>query len=348
MHLPHSLPGQASASIPGAIQAMYARDCTFRNCSFAHLGSYGIDLTDGCRDVQILGCEIRDLGAGGVKIWHGCSRTTLSDNHIAHGGILYPSAVGVLIGQSGGNKVIHNHIADFAYTGVSVGWSWGYDESHAFGNIIEYNHIHDIGRGMLSDMGGIYTLGVSPGTRIRHNIFHDITSRGYGGWAIYTDEGSTDILIENNLSYRTNCSAFHQHYGRDNLIQNNIWAYGREHQLALTRREAHRSFVFRQNIVLFEPAELLDGALAECTTENVFFGGNLYYRVRGSPPLFGGKSFEEWQALGFDRHSLIADPCFVDPANDDFRLQESTPALAIGFRPFDLSGVGPRPEDQRV
>ena len=43
--------------------------------------------------------------------------------------------------------------------------------------------------------------------------------------------------------------------------------------------------------------------------------------------------------MGRDVHSKIADPQFVDPARDDFRLQRRSPALGMGFRPFDLSAV---------
>lgn len=107
------------------------------------------------------------------------------------------AAVDVLIGKASGNKVLHNHIHDFFYTGVSVGWVWGYGENDACGNIIEWNHIHDIGKFALSDLGGIYTLGVQPGTRLRFNLIHDVNSRTHGGKGIYPDEGSTDILMEN-------------------------------------------------------------------------------------------------------------------------------------------------------
>jgi hypothetical protein len=55
-----------------------------------------------------------------------------------------------------------------------------------------------------------------------------------------------------------------------------------------------------------------------------------------------------WQALGYDRHSLIATPAelFVDPAAGDYRLKAGSPAIDAGvFRvdvPADLTGQ-PRP-----
>ncbi|MFH1571308.1 MAG: right-handed parallel beta-helix repeat-containing protein [Gemmatimonadota bacterium] len=335
--------GQASHQIPGAVTLCHAADCTFRDCAVSHVGSYGVELAGDCTDVGLDHCAVTDLGAGGVKVWHGCRRNTVTDCEIADGGILYPSAVGVLIGRSSGSKLTHCHIHHFYYTGISVGWTWGYAESEAYGNLVEHNHVHHIGQGYLSDLGGIYTLGVSPGTRIRHNVFHDIVARGYGGWAIYTDEGSTDILIESNLSYRTNRSPFHQHYGRDNEIRNNIWVCGRESQLALTRLEGHCSFHFHHNIVYFEAGELFASRLGEAAPEHVDLHHNLYWRAGGRRFRFGRHTFRQWQQQGHDRGSRVADPRFVAPGRDDYALRPGCPALALGFLPLDLSGVGPRP-----
>ena len=330
---------QAAHRVPGSVILRNAHDCELRNCIISHVGTYGLELIDGCTDIGLLGCNISDLGGGGVKIWHGCRRNTVSDCEIGRGGRLFHSAVGVLVGRSSGNKILHNHVHDFFYTGVSVGWSWGYREGDAYGNIVEYNHIHDIGQGYLSDMGGIYTLGVSPGTRLRFNVLHDINCRGYGGFGIYTDEGSTDILIEGNLTYRVNGAPFHQHYGKENVIQNNIFALGIEGSVERTRIEPHDSFVFRHNIVYLEEGLALGRNWQE---PRAVFERNLYFDPGRKRLDFGGRTFRQWQALGMDAGSRIADPKFVDPARGDFRLRDDSPALKMGFHILDFSAVGPR------
>jgi hypothetical protein len=207
-------------------------------------------------------------------------------------------------------------------------------------NHIEFNHIHDVGQGLLSDLGGVYTLGVSPGTVVRNNIVHDIEGHDKG-WGLYTDEGSTGIVLENNLVYRTSNGSFHQHYGRDNVVRNNIFAYGRDAQIVRSRDEAHLSFTLERNIVYYRIGELLSYVWSG-GTDRIALDHNLYWNGGGSPPKFPADNFEAWQARGFDKHSRIADPLFVDPAHDDFRLQPDSPALALGFRPIDFSSVGPR------
>lgn len=332
--------GQSANAVPAAVQALHATGCVFERCAFTHTGTYGVEFGDGCMDCALRRCTLTDLGAGGVKLWHGSRRGEVSDCVIAAGGQRFLCGVGILIGQSSANNILHNHIHHLYYSGISVGWTWGYGPSSAFGNVIEHNHIHDIGQGLLSDMGGIYCLGVSTGTRVRFNCFHDIRSRGYGGWAIYTDEGSTDILIEKNLAYRTKSASFHQHYGRNNLVQNNILAFSEEAQVARTRIEAHCSFAFRRNVVLFATGRVLSGSWSEVRCE---FDGNLYWDRSGRPLDFAGRTLEQWQRLGFDRGSVVADPLFVDPDHGDFRLRPGSPVRAIGFEEFSLADVGPRP-----
>ena len=261
----------------------------------------------------------------------------VDNNWIHDGGKIFPAAVGVWIGRSSYNTVSHNEISDFFYTGVSVGWSWGYAASSANHNIIEYNHIHHLGKWVLSDMGGIYTLGVAPGTILRHNHIHDVHSFAYGGWGIYPDEGSTDLLIENNVVYDTKTGGFHQHYGKENRVQNNIFAFSLEGQVQRSREEEHISFFFERNIVYFD-----NGNLLSSTWKNGMFllDRNCYWDPTDPDVDFAGRSFDEWRAEGQDIHSIIADPRFENPETRDFRLKSDSPALALGFRPIDATEAG--------
>lgn len=54
-----------------------------------------------------------------------------------------------------------------------------------------------------------------------------------------------------------------------------------------------------------------------------------------------GDEWEGWQAQGLDRHSLIADPHFIDPERDDYRLRPGSPAWGLGFQPIPVEQIGP-------
>ena len=73
---------------------------------------------------------------------------------------------------------------------------------------------------------------------------------------------------------------------------------------------------------------------------------NLFFAAADGPPRFGlqqrNLSWPEWQAKGYDRHSLVADPRFIDSEHDDYRLKPESPALKLGFQPIDVDAIGPR------
>jgi hypothetical protein len=318
---------QAAATVPGVLQGDGMRHCTLERCVIAHASSYGVHLARGCQHNRVVRCRLFDLGAGGVKIGETAIRdkeqeqtydNAVTDNHVYGVGKTFPQAVGVWVGQSYKNTIAHNHIHDLTYTGISCGWTWGYGRSLARGNVIEKNHVHDVGKGVLSDMGGIYTLGVQPGTVIRGNVFHDVAAYQYGGWGIYLDEGSTGIVAEGNLVYRTTHGGFHQHYGKDNVVRNNVFALGRDAQVRRTRAETHRSFTFERNVVYWKQGKLLDG---NWDGDGYRFERNLYGHAGPGEVRFGKWTLAQWRERGQDGESVLADPLFVDPEKGDFRLR---------------------------
>jgi len=348
-------PPQAAVTLPAAIEWTFARGGSIEDCTVEGVGGYAISLGEGCVSNAIRGCALRDLGGGGVKIGttaipaSEASRAggnSVTDCVVAEGGLVAHSAVGIWIGQSGGNRIAHNEVRDVRYTGISVGWTWGYGASAAKGNTIESNVVSGIGGGWLSDMGAIYTLGPSEGTVIRGNVFRDVESAGYGGWGIYFDEGTTGVVAEGNLVHRTKSSGFHQHYGRDNVVRNNVFAFGRESQVARSRAEEHLSFTFEGNVVLWRAGDLLSGNFSG--NEGVRFDRNVYFRTDGQAPSFAGATLEEWRARGHDRASLVADPLCADPEGGDFTLRDDSPARPLGILPIDVSRAGPRKKKERA
>ena len=338
---------QADVVVDGAVTAYYTRHCVLDHCIVRHTGSWAVDWGNGCHDDGVLHCELFDLGIGGIKVgpyqlgWEGdtnkwASGCVVRDNLIAHGGRVLPAAVGVWIGHADHNIIAHNEIKDFYYSGMSVGWRWGAGFSPAHHNLIAENHIHDIGQGVLSDMGGIYTLGESPGTVLRGNCIHDVNRARYGGWAIYFDEGSSNIVAENNLVYRTQDAGSHQNYGRDNCVRNNIFALGTNGEIRVSDPRKDNSIRYEHNLFYGNGPKMFEN---ENFSTQMVFRSNLYWRAKGEAFKFiHDETLDDWRKHEPD--AVVADPLFVAPEQGDFHLKSGSPARQVGFVAFDASQAG--------
>lgn len=58
--------------------------------------------------------------------------------------------------------------------------------------------------------------------------------------------------------------------------------------------------------------------------------------------------WQSWQAAGNDRQSVVADPKFLAPEQDDFRLAADSPAWALGFHPIPVEKIGPYASEERA
>ena len=130
-HKPHVAPTtgievggfvQAAFGVPGAVWGVGLHECKMEHCRICSVGTYALELGRGCQSNRIARCEFSDLGAGGVKIGETQIPTTaanltaeneITDCEIHDGGKVFPSAIGIWIGQSPSNRIAHNHVHDF-------------------------------------------------------------------------------------------------------------------------------------------------------------------------------------------------------------------------------------------
>ena len=355
---------QGSATIGAAIVLRGARNCRFEGCVFEALDGFALDILDGSRGTAVVRCDFHDLGGGAVRInggrvgAHPAAQTRgneISDCEIRAYGLDWASACGILIRNSAENLVSHNWIHDGYYTAVSTGWVWGYGDSVARGNVVAHNLIEDIGKGLLNDMGGIYTLGLQPGGVIRNNVIRRIRRWSYGGHAIYNDEGSQGLLVENNLCHDAP-DVYNIHYGREITVRNNIFAQAGDCLMHGGIFEPHVTAYLHGNIFYTTKGRFrspwehwLNPTAYEFTTSprsrhpgrrrdfNIA-DWNLFW----NPNMSEADAAKQFREGAVNAHSLWADPKFVDPARGDFRLRPDSPALRIGFEPIDFRDVGPR------
>jgi hypothetical protein len=91
----------------------------------------------------------------------------------------------------------------------------------------------------------------------------------------------------------------------------------------------------------------LKGPCGKEIDHNLFFSdlGEFFATVITREPSEAKRlSLEEWRALGYDQHSVFADPLFVDAANGDYRVRPESRALKLGFKNFDVSNAGLLPD----
>ncbi len=349
---------QAAVETPATVTADGALNCAVEGCEVAHIGTYGIWFRRGCKDGRVQRNRLFDLGAGGIRVGEAnmarsdaaeTSRILVDNNHIFDGGRIYPGCIGIWVAQSSGNRISHNDIHDLYYTGISMGWNWGLEPNRTSNNVVEFNHVHDLGHGVMSDAGLIYCLGVSPGSVIRNNVFHDMWpySAPALGWGIYLDAQCGNYLVESNLVYNTlSGGLMYNNGGHEHVIRNNIFALSANQ--ALWPYSEKRPSTFRRNIVYLTQGALFIPYGERSLNERLAakeppgdWDENLYWLTGGADQLrFYRRSFAEWQALGLDQHSMLADPQFVSADQHDFRLQPESPAFKVGFQALNFSRAG--------
>jgi hypothetical protein len=235
-------------------------------------------------------------------------------------------------------------------------WSAREPFMHARKNRVERNDIHHVMERM-GDGDGIYLSGTGGQNVIRQNFIHDCDGDGMAD-GIRCDDDQNETLIEGNIIDRTRCIGQGICSKGVNHIVNNLIA-----DLLPSRRNIRPERVVRgyiglevnpvtgsrieRNLVVARhntcPPVLQDRRygqggyprLRDCQANN-----NLYFCF--DDPNWGRKHLERERPFGVERDSLAVDPRFVDFEKGDLRLKPESPAWKLGFKPTDLSTIGPR------
>lgn len=332
----------------GTLHFQSAVGCAVERCDFRNTGTYAVCFTGGT-DNRVTGCDIADSAEGGVLII-GSARNTIGDNWIHHCGAIYKHIGGVVITGAGSddNLVSHNLIHHMSRYGITL-------KNAGLRNVIEFNHVHDTNLETY-DTGGIEVTQHNPdlrsGSIIRNNLVVDTVgwyAQGpdesvYLSWAIYLDSYAGGYTVTDNITVRNSHGGIMLQGGKDNVVTNNIFVGSTRRQMQISNfRNNSTGEVVERNIVYWTDPEAVALYAGRLEPDTVRVDYNLYYCPGLEAPLVSARdatTFAQWQALGYDTHSLFADPRFVAPERDDYTLRPESPAFALGFRAIDTSTVG--------
>ncbi|WP_164743502.1 discoidin domain-containing protein [Microbacterium sulfonylureivorans] len=223
-------------TMSAAVEFSRVSDITFAKNTITRVGQTALKVDRSSNNVTIVGNEIHDVAGSGIHVG-GVSLTdqrpadtadrmhdiTITNNYVHDIGTVYNSAVGIVAGYVDTLTISHNEIADIPYSGVSVGWGWGFQDSDGgiFGNgtncpdraeldtyptgptaakntTVSSNYIHDYMK-LGMDGGGVYSLGAQPNSTITGNhIAHTGNYQGHQK-GFYLDNGTHGYSVSNNV-----------------------------------------------------------------------------------------------------------------------------------------------------
>ncbi len=346
----------------GVFVNQYNRNATVSGCKFTEAGDSAIafvgslELTSGSQRAFPYECKaennlIHDCGVfgkqtAGVYISR-AKRITAAHNLIYN---MPRAAVCIGDGTWGGHVVEFNHIHDTVREtgdhGPFNAWGrdkyWSLTQSHAS---YTANHSLEAGQVEVDTMEPVI---------IRNNLFEERPEsiEGMHGpvFGIDLDDGASNYDIYNNITKNVSMKL---REGAKRTIHNNIWynsviapCFHVGNEYNHDRYFGNITVMSRSDVysIIAPPAR---GPWLEEIDNNCFFVRSGAFRAsvhalrcEKRPGPSQTYDLEGWRRLGFDAHSVFADPLFVDPERNDFRVRPDSPALKLGFKNFEMGTWG--------
>jgi hypothetical protein len=360
----------------GAVMLTGTEDCSVVDCEFDQVGGNAVFVNAYNRRVTIKGCYIHDAGASGVafvgdpqavrnpllaypqrlkvadldktpgpRTDRHPADCTVEDSLIARIGRVEKQVAGVQISMSMGVTVRHCSIYETPRAGINIG------EGAFGGHLIEHCDVFDTvletgDHGSFNSWGRdrFWGLRDAPATElpalalldpVKPIIIRNSRWRCDHGWDIDLDDGSSHYEIYNNLCLAGGIKlreGFHREVHNNILVDYTFCP----HVWYPDSRSG-----FRHNILWhdsYRPAGM------QKTDQGERIDYNLVHRPGAAP-----RPAETLRRFGGDAHSIEADAMFINPLAGDYRVQEGSPALKLGFKNFPMDQFGViKPELKKI
>jgi hypothetical protein len=315
----------------------------FENLALKGANVAAIMLSTSAADVTIQNSDINHTFWGIATENDTGNSNTVRDN-VIHDTVEY----GINWGQGGnsatGGVIQRNIIYNIGGKGGGSTNRQGIYTATGAGLVIEYNSIHDGGDDYTDH--GIYSSSVNsagnPG-RIAYNLIYNFT--GYGIKVSY----SRYVNVFYNVMYNNCCGIIEDQGSPDhiNVYNNTIGPNGvasRTHNSndGVGLRATTGSYITWTNNIVYG---INYREFSADTKYNLYLGASVTnfssnYNLVWSPTQNAsgyyatvngvGKTWAQWQGLGYDTNGINSDPKLKNPTNGDFTLQSSSPAINVG------------------
>jgi parallel beta-helix repeat protein len=311
-----------------------------------HNAWHGIKITKGASYIQVRGLEVEGNNAN-ITLGYAKShqynannpltsgncisidgRKTVPSHHIrilnnkvyncGGGGIVSAQADYVTID---GNEVFNNAwYSPYGTSGIIMYQNWNYDTSNEYRMFVTNNKVYNNRQYIPWNVTGEIQDG--------NGIIIDDSRNTQNGSTLGAYQGRT--LIGNNISYKNGGSGILSYLSdRVDIINNTLYLNSLSPEITkgqLGADESSNVLIFN-NIVYSSPEKKVNTAWL---SKNVTYKNNMYFN-----------SDMIWPVVSSD---IVANPQFVDPSKDDFRLKVTSPAINSGLNFLNTDFLlNPRP-----
>ncbi|HEU6447397.1 MAG TPA: PDZ domain-containing protein [Verrucomicrobiae bacterium] len=356
----------------GAVFFNGAEDCSLENSFIGQVGGNAVFVNNYNRRIAIRGTQIVKAGASGIcfvgdpkaarsplfnyyqtqplekidrtpgPIGNNFPADCLVDDCLIHQtGRVEKQSAGVEIDLAQNISVRHCSIYDMPRAGINIGdGCWG-------GHVIEFCDIFDTVK-ETGDHGSFNSWGRDRFWRpnvdevnaevkrapdlplldvVKPIVLANNRWRCDHGWDIDLDDGSSNYIITNNLCLH---GGIKNREGFKRVVENNILVNNSYHPHVWYDQSGD---IFCHNIVwtAYRPANMHAPP----------WGAEMDFNLRQDFGATNSRTATRLQGQsGRDKHSIVADAQFIDPAHGDYRVKKGSPALALGFVNFPMSQFG--------